>query len=367
MQGQKPDLLKNAGKVINALGPFLGLMFVYMIFYFQAPDSFHSLATTKSVLVQATVIAVSAIGMTLVIITAGIDLSAGSLIALGTVVTALIIKNSGGPEIGFGLPLLAACAGILACAFCGFLNGVMTSVFRIVPFIVTLGMMQIARGVAKMLSGLKQTTEGGWMVGSPSPVNTDRNWLTNMMKDAPLPDEVWYKTPEPMVMDFSKAAVEPNWYSFAPGVVILLVLLVAFFVILRYTTFGRHVFAMGSNEATARLCGINVKRTRILVYTIAGALTGVASVLQYGSLTQGDPTSAIGLELDIIAAVVIGGGSFNGGKGSVVGAVVGAMIIAILRAGCVQVGVENYAQNIIIGAIIIIAVGIDQLKQRRHA
>jgi len=144
----------------------------------------------------------------------------------------------------------------------------------------------------------------------------------------------------------------------------MLFLLAVMFVVLKFTVFGRHVFAIGSNEATARLCGINVALKLIWVFALCGAMTGVASVMQFSNLTVGDPTAAVGMELDIIAAVVIGGGSLSGGEGSVVGSLVGALIMAILRNGCNLVGIPNYVQNIVIGTIIIAAVAVDRLKHR---
>jgi ribose/xylose/arabinose/galactoside ABC-type transport system permease subunit len=148
---------------------------------------------------------------------------------------------------------------------------------------------------------------------------------------------------------------------------VAVVTLIFVYVLLKYTVFGRHVFAIGSNEDAARLCGIRVNRTRIAVYSLCGGLAGMASVLQFSNLTLGDPTAAVGMELDIIAAVVIGGGSLSGGEGSVAGSVAGALIMAILRNGCVMVGIPNYVQNIVIGSIIILAVGLDGLRHRAAA
>jgi len=270
--------------------------------------------------------------MTVVIINGGIDLSVGSQIALGTVATAMVLRRWGGDDAGFWLPLCAAGAGVAVCALCGFVSGAIVSAFRIVPFIVTLGVMQIARGVAKGLA--EQTT-----------VIAPTNWLNDLM------------------------VVEPKigaWYSVAPGVWLMLALLVVMFIVLKFTVFGRHVFAIGSNEATARLCGINVALNRVWVFALCGALTGVASVMQFSNLTVGDPTAGVGMELDIIAAVVIGGGSLSGGEGSVLGSIAGAVIMAILRNGCNLVGIPNYVQNIVIGTIIVTAVGVDRLKHRRE-
>ena len=332
---------KKIAGVFSLFGPFLGLIFVYLIFVFVAPSdsNFVSLYSTKTILTQTVIIAIGAFGMTLVIISGGIDLSVGSMVALGTVVTAVLLKKLGqgmydqAHTVGVWLPLMAALAAVAVCAFCGFLSGAMISLFRIVPFIVTLGMMQIVRGVALGISDQRT-------------VSTPPNWLTGLMTVEPAAGQ---------------------WYSFAPGVWIMLFLLALMFTVLRYTVFGRRVFAIGSNEATARLCGIRVNTNRVWIYALCGALTGIASVMSYGNLSVGDPTGAMGLELDIIAAVVIGGGSLSGGEGSIVGSLVGALIIAILRSGCVAVGIPNFIQNIVIGAIIIVAVGVDQLKHSRAA
>ncbi|MFP6584753.1 MAG: ABC transporter permease [Candidatus Hydrogenedentota bacterium] len=323
----------NIAKLIAMLGPLFGIVLVYIIFLSTAPDSFHSLYNSKTILTQTVIIGVGAMGMTLVIIAGGIDLSVGSLIALGTVVTALILRRYGDDETGIFLPILAGGAAVMVCAFCGFISGSIVSWFRIVPFIVTLGIMQIARGVAKGIAD--QAT-----------VMAPKSWLNDVM------------------------VTEPSfgvWYSIAPGVWVALVLLVLVYVLLKYTVFGRHVYAIGSNEDAARLCGINVKRKRIAIYSLCGGLTGMASVLQFSNLTLGDPTAAVGMELDIIAAVVIGGGSLSGGEGSVVGSVAGALIMAILRNGCNMVGIPNYVQNIVIGSIIILAVGLDGLRHRKTA
>jgi ribose/xylose/arabinose/galactoside ABC-type transport system permease subunit len=323
----------NIGKLVTMLGPLFGIALVYAIFLWAAPDAFRSVYNSKTILTQTVIISVGAMGMTLVIISGGIDLSVGSLIALGTVVTALILKNYGGEDAGVFLPVFAAFAAVIVCAFWGFLSGSIISWFRIVPFIVTLGVMQIARGVAKGIA--KQAT-----------VVPPKTWLNQVMVVEPRVGE---------------------WYSIAPGVWVAVVTLIFVYVLLKYTVFGRHVFAIGSNEDAARLCGIRVNRTRIAVYSLCGGLAGMASVLQFSNLTLGDPTAAVGMELDIIAAVVIGGGSLSGGEGSVAGSVAGALIMAILRNGCVMVGIPNYVQNIVIGSIIILAVGLDGLRHRATA
>ena len=150
-----------------------------------------------------------------------------------------------------------------------------------------------------------------------------------------------------------------------PGVwlVVILALLVAG--MLRYTRLGRHIFAVGSNEQTARLCGVPVSRVKLAVYTIGGGFFGLAGLMMFSRLTVGDPTAAVGLELDVIAAVVIGGGSLSGGEGSVLGSLVGALIMSVIRSGCSQMGLDNWVQEVVTGAIIVVAVALDGLRHRK--
>ncbi|MEZ4702975.1 MAG: ABC transporter permease [Rhodothermales bacterium] len=310
-------------RLLTAFGPFAGLVFVCILFAVLSPSAFTSFYNLKTILTQSVIIGIAALGMTFVIISKGIDLSVGSQIALSTVVVAHLI-NAGGDTPGWGWALTAAAGGVLAGGLVGLLNGAFVARFRIVPFIVTLGSMQIARGVAK------------W-IGQEQTVTTPRNALNGLMLIDP----------------------DPSWLVFAPGIWICLIVLAAAALTLNRTLLGRYVYAIGSNEQTARLCGIAVDRFKIIIYTLCGLLTGVAGVLQYSYLTVGDPTSAVGLELDIIAAVVIGGGSLNGGEGSATGSIVGALIMAVLRNGCNMLGVPNFVQEIIIGAIIVGAVSLD--------
>ena len=324
-------------KLLVTLGPVLGLILVYVFFAVKAPTdaNFVSLLNTQTIITQTVIVAIGAIGMTLVIVSGGIDLSAGSQIALSMVVTALVISLLGGSEsetASWSVALFGAACGIAVCTLCGLLNGLISTSLKIVPFIVTLGMMQVARGTAKMLA--KNQT-----------VITPDNFLQNTMNVQP----------------------EPKWLLVAPGVWLMLILLVLMYVVLRHTVFGRRIYAIGSNEQTARLCGIKVKTTRVMIYAICGIFLGIAGVMQYGNLNVGDPTAAMGMELDIIAAVVIGGGSLNGGEGGVFGSFIGALIMAVLRNGCTMLGLENYFQEIIIGVIIVSAVGIDFIKHKLTA
>lgn len=318
-------------KFLTNAGPLAGLIIVLTLFATIAPEGFLSSYNLKTIITQTVIVGIAALGMTFMIIAGGIDLSVGSQIALGTVITAKVL----GPptelyEIGWGTALAAAFYAVLACGLVGLVNGIIIAKFRIVAFIVTLGMMQIARGVAKYLAN-EQT------------IATANNPLQKLMLVEP----------------------EPSWLLLAPGVwaLIALFLLTAF--ILTYTILGRYTYAIGSNEKTAILCGINVVKYKVYIYFIGALFTGIASVMQYANLTVGDPTAANGLELDVVAAVVIGGGSLSGGEGGALGSLLGALIMAILRNGCNMLGVPNYVQEIIIGAIIIGAVGIDRLKHKK--
>jgi len=312
---------------LNRVGPVLGLVLVIVIFslLMKSPERFLSPNNLRVVLSQTVIVAVGAIGMTMIIISGGIDLSVGSTIALTGVITAL--------GINMGLsPFVALVAGIIVGGIVGVVNGLAITRLKVVPFIATLGMLGVGRGTAK------------WVAGQQT-VNMPDTWVNDLL--------VLFPT--------------PSWLIVAPGVWITLILALVVAVILRNTVFGRRVFALGSNETAARACGIATDRLKVWIYGLAGLLFGLAGVLQMSRLRQGDPTVAAGLELDIIAAVVIGGGSLSGGEGSILGSMIGALIMAFLRNGCQQIGWPNYVQEIIIGAIIVIAVAVDRWRTARIA
>lgn len=312
-------------KWVARLGPFLGLVFVVLIFslLMESPERYLSPFNLGIVFAQTVIVAVGAIGMTLIIISGGIDLSVGSTIALAGVVTALVINTGMNPA-------LAVAAGIFTGSLVGLVNGFAITRLRVIPFIATLGMLGIARGMAK------------WFANQQT-VNVPETWVNELLVTFP----------------------NPPWLLVAPGVWITIFLAVLMAIILRNTVFGRRVFALGSNEDAARACGIATDRLKIWIYSLAGSLFGLAGVMQMSRLRQGDPTVAAGSELDIIAAVVIGGGSLSGGEGSILGSIIGALIMAFLRNGCQQIGLPNYVQEIIIGAIIVLAVAIDRWRTSR--
>ena len=338
-----------------SLGPLLGLVVVSLIFgaieYQVATDEgrepqFFTPQSVQVVLNHASLIGVAALGMTLIIIAGGIDLSAGTAIALTATVIAWIYREGfegmadwrdTSPVLAtLVLSTLAIIGGVLTGCLCGFVNGGLISLLRLVPFIVTLGTMTAFQGIGRTISG-------------------------------ETPVRAYGKVPD-AVASLQKPYPDPEWMLVSPGVWIMLILAAIVALALRYTVFGRHVFAIGSNESTARLCGINVVRTRILVYTLAGVFVGVAGLYQFTVLGgEGDPVSGLGLELKVIAAVVIGGGSLNGGRGSILGTLSGACIITVIQHGCVLIGVPDHYQDILIGLIIIAAVTIDQLRIRLQA
>ncbi|HEX4438891.1 MAG TPA: ABC transporter permease [Thermoanaerobaculia bacterium] len=312
-------------RLARALGPAAGLITVAVFFALLtgAPERYLSGANLRVVLAQTVIVGLGAIGMTLVMISGGIDLSVGATVALTGVITALALRDGASPAA-------AAALGVAAGGAVGLVNGLAITGLRIVPFIATLGMLGVARGAAKYFAGEQS-------------VNPPPTWLNGLAVTFP----------------------SRKWMLVAPGVWITLALAVAMAVVLRRTVFGRRVFAVGSNEAAARACGIAVDRVKVAVYAAGGLFFGLAGVTQMSRLRQGDPTVAVGLELDVIASVVIGGGSLSGGEGSVAGSLIGALIMSMLRNGCQQMGWPTYVQEIIIGVIIVLAVAADRWRASR--
>lgn len=305
------------------LGPLLGLIAVFCLFAAIGPKGFSSVRNLETMARQTVIVGTASLGMTLIIIAGGIDLSVGAVIALSTVVIALALKA--GASAG-----MAALSGIAVGALCGLASSLIITRLRVVPFIVTLGMLLAVRGIAK---GLAHETR----------VDAPETWLNGLL-----------------------AALGPGqrWMLVPVGVWVMLALALLVGGLLRYTRLGRYIFAVGSNEQTARLCGVSVERVKVIVYTLSAALAGLAGVMQFSRLTMGDPTAASGLELEVIAAVVIGGGSLMGGEGTILGTLVGALIMTVIRSGCSQMGLPNWVQEIVTGSIIVTAVALDRLRHR---
>ncbi len=307
--------------ILERAGTFVGLVLVAIIFGALVGPQFFAPTNLELMARQMAIVSIAAVGMTIVIVSGGIDLSVGSMIALSTVAIAQLLRMDVSP-------LLAAVGGIAVAAVCGLINGVLITQLRVVPFIVTLGTMLVIRGAAKGL-------------GEERRIEAPATWLNDLLRvtrgETLLPSGIW--------------------------AVIALSILVA--ALLRYTRFGRHVFALGSNERMARLCGVAITRTKVVVYTLSAALVGFAGLLQFSKLSVGDPTVAVGLELDVIAAVIIGGGSLSGGRGTVAGTLIGAAIMTVIQIGCSQKGLANWVQQIVTGGIIVAAVARDRIRSQR--
>ena len=317
----------------GALGPFLALGLVVLFFAVadgarETGGSFLTLRNFSTIAVQTATVAVAALGMTVVIISGGIDLSAGTAVALCATVLAWCLKQGWNPAFSV---LVAIGTGCLA----GAINGALISLLRVVPFIITLGTMTGYLGLGKIIAN--ETTI------RPDVKSQLPHWLQDLLS----------------------TRTEALHFGLPAGVWLALGMALILGAVLRYSVFGRYVYALGSNESTARLCGINVPLNKIAVYALAGLFVGVAGIYQFSRLSSGNPTSGSGLELRIIAAVVIGGGSLSGGRGTVLGTLTGAAIMAVIASGCTQLGLNNPVQDVILGAIIIAAVTLDQFRQRR--
>jgi ribose/xylose/arabinose/galactoside ABC-type transport system permease subunit len=307
----------------------------------------------------------------MVIVSGGIDLSVGSAIALGTVVLALLL-NTGTAEP------IAAVGAVLGCGLVGAGIGAMVTgqVARVLAlaFGAALAWALLARlgGAGAAAVGLAGAAAG--LYGLPRLVGrielspfivTLAMWgaLRGLAKGLGDNQPV-YVEGQPAVLDLMRNTGDGLGAVAAPGVWIMAVVAVLVALTLRHTRFGRHVFAVGSNEQTARLCGVRVERTRLWIYALASACAGLAAVLQFAYLGMGDPTTAEGYELKVIAAVVIGGASLTGGEGSILGTLIGAFIMTVVDNGCTKLGLENWVQEIVTGAIIVVAVVIDRLRHR---
>ncbi|MGH3979490.1 MAG: ABC transporter permease [Pseudonocardiaceae bacterium] len=269
---------------------------------------------------QTSVNAVMAVGVTLVIITAGIDLSVGSVAALSGVVGVLIMA-----QLGFGA-LLGILGGIAVGAAAGLVNGLLVSVVGLPPFIATLGMLSVARGLVLISTGAVSVfgaPEGFRLLGQ------------GVIGSLPIP------------------------------ILVIVVVAVAGHLVLTRTRLGRYAYAMGSNAEAARLSGIPVRRHLTGVYVICGALAGLGGMIAASRINSGQPNFGEGLELDVIAAVVIGGASLFGGQGTVLGSLIGAFLVALIRNGAVLLDINTFYQNVIIGVIIWIAVFWDRFRRRR--
>jgi ribose transport system permease protein len=312
-----PAWVRNLGSGTG--GPLVGLV-VLCVALFIATPFFLTANNLLNILDQVTILGILALGMTFVIITAGIDLSVAAVLALSMMILGWTSHNAGWP---LWLSIIAA---ILVGGLCGLASGLGITVTKLPPFIATLAMLSIARGTANVI------TDGQQIVGYPE-------WFTAL-------------------------STERHFGFLTITALVLIVLLVLGWAFLRYRPGGRAVYAVGGSAEVARLAGIKVKQVTTGVYVLSGLLAGLAGVVLAARLDSSQPSAAVGLELDVIAAVVIGGASLSGGVGRVPGTVVGVLIIGVLRNGLNLLSVSPFVQQIVIGVVIALAVMVDVLQHR---
>ena len=316
--GSRPSL-SDIFSLSGATGPLIGLL-VLCAFLSIATDSFLSFRNFLNIADQITVLGIMAVGMTFVILIGGIDLSVGSILALSMMVLGYLNVEAGYP---MGVAIIGALA---ASAVAGLVSGMLITEFKVPAFIATLAMMSIARGLANMI------TNGSQIIGFPT----------------------W----------FNLGAIIRHFGFLTMTVAVMIVVFVLAILFLRFRKEGRALYAIGGNPEVARLAGINVRLTTMMVYMVCALLSGLAGILLAARLDSVQPSSGVAYELDAIAAVVIGGTSLSGGTGGVVGTIIGVLIIGVLRNGLNLLSVSPFLQAVIIGLVIVLAVAAETFKHR---
>lgn len=307
---------------VNRYGTMIFLVLVCLFFVSQNPQ-FLSLRNISNILTDVSICGVIAVGMTFVIITAGVDLAVGSTLAFASMAAAWLVSQSGW---NLGPPWLVAITASVGCgAAVGYIHGKATTLFNVPAFITTLGGMTIWRGATMLVN------DGGPISGFDADL---RWWGTGTILGVPVP------------------------------VVVFAIVATAGYVIQRYTRYGRQIYAIGGNVEAARLTGLNVKAVETSVYVLVGLLSGLAGFLLMARLNSAEAVGGIGYELRVIASVVIGGASLVGGVGGIGGTIVGALLIGVLANGLVMMGVNAYYQQIVIGIIIVLAVAFDTYAKK---
>lgn len=311
---RRPNLFANYAAL-------LGVLAVLVALFSLLSEHFLSVQTFTALINQIPDLIVIAVGMTFVVLVAGIDLSVGSVLALGGAALGVAMV-----DWGWSIPAAVLLAGAVGFG-CGLANGFVTVRWTVPSFIVTLGMLEMARGGAYLLTG-SQTKYIGETIGAIG---------------APIP-----------------------WLRLSPAVLAALLIVVAGQIVLDYTRFGRYVFAVGGNEAAAHLSGLDVRAIKLRVFALSGLLAGIGGVFHCSPLESANPNAGGGMELSAIAAVVIGGASLIGGRGSVVNSFLGVLIIAVLQTGLAQVGASEPAKRLITGLVIVAAVVADAYRRRNR-
>ncbi|REE23637.1 MULTISPECIES: ABC transporter permease [unclassified Paraburkholderia] len=313
----------------------LGSLIMLVVVFSSTSSAFFSVENGMTVALQVTSIAYLGVAATCVIITGGIDLSVGSVLALSGVVAALLVKA--------GVPIpLGMLGGVVVGGLCGLVNGLCVTRMGLPPFIATLGMMLVARGLALQITGARPVSGLGDAFGELG--NGALFRISHIGADG-FPDTVFPGIPYP--------------------VIIMVVLAVAVSIMLTRTSLGRHIYAVGSNAEAARLSGVNVRRVTLFTYVLSGVLAGLTGCVLMSRLVTAQPNEGVMYELDAIASAVIGGTSLMGGVGTISGTAIGAFVIGVLRNGLNMNGVSSFVQQIIIGLVILGTVWIDQVRNRR--
>jgi ribose/xylose/arabinose/galactoside ABC-type transport system permease subunit len=311
-------------RFVRQLLPFASLLLVLILLSVLKPDTFLTADNFLNVFRRCSVNAIIAVGMTAIIVSGGIDLSVGSMMALSGMIGAWTIQHFGGDNASVGTMWLGTLAGIAAGTLAGFLNGALINGLKLPPFILTLGTMSAFRGISYVMND-----------GQP------------------------YNVPS------YKFLGDGEIFNVPVSIVIAVVIIAIASGILNHTTLGRYTYAIGANRTATLYSGVNVTRNLTIIYMLAGLLVGVASMIETSRTISAQPTAGIGLELDIIAAVVIGGASLNGGRGTILGTITGTLLISFLRNGCTLLGISTNIQLIVIGIIIVVAVSVDQLARSK--
>ncbi|MHC4458506.1 MAG: ABC transporter permease [Planctomycetota bacterium] len=312
-------------KLVRQLLPFGSLILIICILSALRPESFLTIDNFLNVLRRSSVYGIIAIGMTFVIISAGIDLSVGSMLALCGMIGAAVMVAVSGTTDPQGMSLaVGTIIGMVVGTICGFINGLLITKLSLQPFIVTLGTMSFFRGIALVMKD-----------GQPINVPSYKYLGEGLVLGIPI------------------------------SIIIFAVIIVLASFILRYTHLGRYTYAIGSNREAAFHAGVNVHRNLICIFTFTGFLVGIAAMIATSRTVSAQPTAGLGAELDIIAAVVIGGASLAGGQGTITGTIIGTLLISFLRNGCTLLGISTNAQLIVIGMIIVLAVAVDQLARSK--
>ena len=306
---------------MGTLGPFIALLGACLFFATQS-DRFLTLQNFSLILQQVMVVGTIAIGQTLIILTAGIDLSCGMIMALGS-----IVMTKMGADFGLSAPV-AIMLGIGVTTLFGLVNGLLVTKAKLPPFIVTLGMLNIAFAITQLYSGSQTITE----------VSDGLTWLGNSFRIGQT--NILY------------------------GVVLMLVLYLITWLFLRETAPGRHIYAVGNNPEATRLTGISTDKVLLGVYVLAGVFYGIASLLSVARIGAGDPNAGQTENLDAITAVVLGGTSLFGGRGIILGTLVGALIVGVFRNGLTLMGVSSVYQILVTGVLVILAVLTDQMSRK---